>query len=253
GTYTVTITGFNVPQTTQKYALVVDASFNTGGPTATATATGTATNTPTATATATNTGTPTNTPTATNTATATATATATPVTSNTGLLSPITNAAQTSSAGDNNGYQTSPANAHADDGLFAVDTNSGSNTNTSCTNNGKDKHRFYDYNISIPGGSTIVGIEVRLDARVDSTSGAPKICVQLSWNGGTSWTTAKQTSTLTTTEATHILGSAADTWGRTWTTTELSNTNFRVRVIDVSSSTARDFSLDWVAVRVTYR
>lgn len=253
GTYTVTITGFNVPQSPQPYALVVDGSFGAGGPTATATATGTATNTPTATATATNTGTPTNTPTATNTATATATATATPVTSNTGLLSPSTNAAQTTSAGDNNGYQTSPANAHANDGLFAVDTNSGTGSSTSCTNNGKDKHRFYDYNISIPGGSTILGIEVRLDARVDSTSGAPKICVQLSWNGGTSWTTAKQTSTLTTTEATYTLGGAADTWGRTWGTADFSNTNFRVRVIDVSSSTARDFSLDWVAVRVTYR
>ncbi len=253
GTYTVTINGFNVPQSPQKYALVVDGSFGTGGPTATftntatATATGTATNTPTATATATNTGTPTNTPVATNTPTATATP------SNTGLLSPATNAAQTTSAGDNNGYQTSPANANANDGLFAVDTNSGTGTSTSCTSNSKDKHRFYDYNVSIPGGSTIVGIEVRLDAKVDSTSGAPKICVQLSWNGGTSWTTAKQTSTLTTAEATYTLGGAADTWGRTWGTADFSNTNFRVRVIDVSSSTARDFSLDWVAVRVTYR
>jgi hypothetical protein len=32
----------------------------------------------------------------------------------------------------------------------------------------------------------------------------------------------------------------------------LSDPNFRVRVIDVSSSTSRDFSLDWIAVRVTY-
>jgi hypothetical protein len=77
--------------------------------------------------------------------------------------------------------------------------------------------------------------------------------VQLSWNGGTSWTTAKTTSTLTTSEATYILGSATDTWGRTWTSDNLSNANFRVRVIDVASSTARDFSLDWVAVQVTYQ
>jgi hypothetical protein len=33
---------------------------------------------------------------------------------------------------------------------------------------------------------------------------------------------------------------------------DFSNTNFRLRVIDVASSTSRDFSLDWVAVRVTY-
>jgi hypothetical protein len=172
--------------------------------------------------------------------------------SNTGLLSPTANAAQTSSAGDNNGFQTNPGNGHANDGAFAVDTNSGSNNNTSCTNNGKDKHVYRDYNISIPGG-TINGIEVRLDARADSTSGAPRMCVQLSWNGGTSWTTAKTTANLTTSEATYTLGGAADTWGRTWSTANFTNANFRVRIINVASSTSRDFSLDWVAVRVTYQ
>jgi len=53
-----------------------------------------------------------------------------------------------------------------------------------------------------------------------------------------------------------VLGGAADTWGRAWTATNLSNTNFRVRVLDVASgsgATSRDFSLDWVAVRVSYR
>jgi hypothetical protein len=82
-----------------------------------------------------------------------------------------------------------------------------------------------------------------------SSTGAPKICVQLSWNGGTSWTTAKQTTTLTTSEATYTLGGAADTWGRTWTTSNFTNANFRVRIIDVASNTSRDFSLDWAAVQ----
>ena len=62
--------------------------------------------------------------------------------SNTGLLSPTAQAAQTSSAGDNNGFQTNPANANANDSVFAVDTNSGTATSTSCTNNGKDKHSY---------------------------------------------------------------------------------------------------------------
>ena len=169
---------------------------------------------------------------------------------NTGFLNPTVNAAQT--GGDNNGYQTTPTNAYSDNATFAVDTNSGTNSNSSCTNSGKDKHNFYNYGITIPG-TAVLGIEVRLDARADSASGAPKICIQLSWNGGTSWTTAKQTGTLTTTEQTYTLGGAADTWGHVWTLAELSNTNFRVRVINVSTSTARDFSLDWVTVRVTYQ
>jgi hypothetical protein len=169
------------------------------------------------------------------------------------LLSPSSNAAVTSSAGDNNGFEVSPANAYANDSLFAVDNNSGTSTSTSCTNTGKDKHSFYTFNLNVPGAATVQGIEVRLDGKVDSSTGAPLFCVQLSWNGGTSWTAAKSTATLGTTEQTYMLGSATDNWGRTWLPSELTNTNFRVRVIDVSSSTARDFSLDWVAVRVTYR
>ncbi len=220
GTWTVTVSGFNVPSGPQPFALIVDGSSG-AGPTPTPPP-------------------PTNTPTPTNTP---------PPSSNTGWLSPSANAAVT--GGDNNGYQTNPTNAYSDNATFAVDTNSGSNTNTSCTNSGKDKHNFYNYNASIPG-TVIDGIEVRLDARADSTTGAPKICVQLSWDGGTTWTTAQQTGTLTTSEATYTLGGAANNWGRTWSTSNFTNANFRVRVINVASNQNRDFSLDWVAVRVTY-
>jgi hypothetical protein len=75
----------------------------------------------------------------------------------------------------------------------------------------------------------------------------------LSWNAGSNWTTAKQTGTLTTGEQTYVLGSPSDTWGHAWTVPQFSNTNFRLRIIDVSSSTSRDFSLDWITVRITYR
>ena len=170
----------------------------------------------------------------------------------TSFAGPTVNAAVTSSAGDNNGY-SSAANAYADDGLFAVDTNSGTGTSTSCTSTQKDKHRYYNYGLSIPDGAAIRGIEVRLDARVDSTSGSPRICVQLSGDGGATWTAAQSTATLATSEHTYKLGGAVDSWGRVWTPSQLSNANFRVRVINVAGSTSRDFSLDWIAVRVTYQ
>ena len=147
--------------------------------------------------------------------------------------------------------------AHTDGGGVAQDVNSGTNNSSSCTANSKDKHRFYNYNISLPAGRTVAGIEVRLDAFADAVgSSAPAMCAQLSWDGGTTWTAAKQTATLTTAEGTYVLGGAADTWGRAWTATTLSNANFRVRVSDVASGSgagSRDFSLDWVAVRVSYR
>ena len=165
-----------------------------------------------------------------------------------GFLGPTANAPDT--GGDGNGFQTNPSNVHTADGAVATDTNSGSGTSTSCTNTGKDRHRFFDFGLAIPAGSSVAGIEVRLDARADSTSGAPRMCVQLSWNGGTTWTAAKTTSTLGTTLAAFTLGGAADTWGRTWSAADLTNANFRLRVIDVASSTSRDFFLDWIGVRL---
>ena len=203
--------------------------------------TDTPTPTSTSTSPATSTFTPTPTPTATN----------TPAAVNSGWIDPAANAAVTTGSGDNNGFQTNPANAYSDNATFAVDTDSGNSTSTSCTNTGKDRHTFYTYNLSsVPSGSTIVGLEVRLDMKVDSTSGTPQSCVELSWDNGTTWTTPKLSSTFTTTETSYILGSAVDTWGRSWTTSELNN--LRVRITNVSSSTSRDFSLDWIPVRVSY-
>ncbi len=169
-----------------------------------------------------------------------------------GWQSPTKQSAATSSAGDNNGYELNPTYAFVADGLVAKDIDSGISTSTSCTDSGKDKHRFYNYNLSIPVGALVQGIQVRLDAKADSTVGTPKMCVSLSWDNGVTWTAWKSTSALTTDETTYILGSSSDTWGRVWSSTELTNTNFQVRVVDVAGDTSRDFSLDWVAVNVTY-
>jgi hypothetical protein len=168
----------------------------------------------------------------------------------TGFLSPTADLAD--SGGDGNGYETNPGNAYVLDGLFAVDSNSGTSTNAICSNKGKDRHRFYNYGFAIPGGSTIKGIEVRLDANADSTDSSPAICVQLSWDGGTSWSTSQVAGPLGASLQTFILGSPADSWGYTWRLSDLSNANFRVRVSDVATDTSRKFSLDWVAVRVSY-
>ena len=171
---------------------------------------------------------------------------------NTGFAAPTANAPITSGAGDNNGFQTNPTNAYVTDGAFAEDANSGTNNNTSCTNAGKDKHLYYDFNLSVPSGAAIKGIEVRLDAKVSGGSGT-NMCVQLSWNGGTTWTAAQSTPALTTTIATHVLGGSANTWGRTWTATQFSNSTFRVRISNVAGSTTQTFSLDGVAVRISYQ
>jgi hypothetical protein len=211
----------------------------------------TSTNTPTPTPTNTPLGpTPTPTPTFTNTPTPTPTNTPGGV-SSTGFLAPSLDEPEIAKAGDNNGYELSPGNAYVADGLFASDANSGASADTNCTSQQKDKHRYYDYNFNIPTLTAVNGIEVRLTGSAAATASAPKICIQLSWNRGDSWTAA-QSVPLTTANATYILGSPSDTWGRTWTLGDLSNTNFRVRVIDVASSTATTFFLDAIAVNLTY-
>jgi hypothetical protein len=209
----------------------------------TPTASPTASNTPTRTPTATSTATPTSSPTPSITPTP-------PASGDTGLLSPSANVA--SPDGDGNGFQTNPTNAYGNDGLFAVDMDSGTNKLVTCTLTSKDKHIYYNYNVSLPPAAIIDGIEVRLDAKADSTAGLPKLCVQMSWNGGATWSNAQSTTALTTNEATYMLGGSAFLWNHVWTSTELSNANFRIRVVPIASDVLRDFSLDWVAVRVYY-
>jgi hypothetical protein len=105
----------------------------------------------------------------------------------------------------------------------------------------------------VPAGAVIQGVVVRLDARADSVSNSPKLCVQISWDGGTTWTGALQTSTLSTVENIYLLGGSGNTWGRSWNAADFSNANFRIRVINVAGSTSRDFYLDYLAVNVTYQ
>ena len=67
-----------------------------------------------------------------------------------------------------------------------------------------------------------------------------------------SWTAAQLAPITATALATYTLGGLLFLWGRTWTAVQLSDPTFRLRLIDVSSDNARDFSLDGVEVQVDY-
>ncbi len=210
----------------------------------------TPTRTPTRTPKPTKTHTPTATPTRTPTAGPSPTPTPTPPVFDTGFLSPTAN--QVMTGGDGNGFEVNPAQAYSDDGLFAADFNSGTGASTSCTSPRKDRHAYASYSITLPGGAVVQGIEVRLDGKADSVTGAPFFCVQLSADGGVTWTTGKASAPLGTSEATYLLGGSSDAWGRTWSASQLSNASFRVLITSVASITDRDFSLDYAAVKVYY-
>lgn len=155
--------------------------------------------------------------------------------------------------GDNNGYETAPGNACGDDLLSASDANTGTNFNTSCANAGKDRHRFWDFSLGLPATvASIDGIQVRVDSGMNNNGGTNNVCVELSWNGGTSWTAAKSFDMATSTITSYNLGAANDTWGRTWTGANFSNANFRVRITDASSQPNKTYLLEYLAVEVTY-
>ena len=161
---------------------------------------------------------------------------------NTGFRSPSAQVADT--GGDGDGFEVSPTNAFADGGGYAENTNGPG-----------DRHRYYNYGISIDASCTISGIQVRLDWWLSSTTDTNSMSVALSWDGGTSWTAAKTDTVETTTEHTTVLGGSTDTWGRAWTAAELSNANFRVRITNNCSGSfcsLRDYFLDWVPVKAYY-
>lgn len=153
--------------------------------------------------------------------------------------SPTAQAATT--GGDGDGFEISATNAFADGGGFASNINGAG-----------DRHVFSNYGFTIPTGATINGIEVRTDWYLDSESGVNSLSVELSHDNGTSWTSAKTDSTETTVEHIVSLGGASDTWGRTWSAADFSDSNFKVRVTSTSDSASRDFFLDWIPVRVYY-
>jgi hypothetical protein len=100
--------------------------------------------------------------------------------------------------------------------------------------------------------TAITGISVDYELGIDAISGTNLVCAQLSWDGGTTWTAMKSKPVTATALTGYTLGGTTDTWGRTWLPADLSDTTFRVRLINVSSSTARDYRLDVVEVRVNY-
>jgi hypothetical protein len=162
---------------------------------------------------------------------------------NTGYRNPSAQAA--TSGGDNDGFELNPTYASGDGPLYASNIDGPG-----------DRHLFYNYGLAPPSGSTIEGIRVRLDWWLDAVGADNSLSVELSWDGGANWTAAKSDTLESTVEHTGIVGGAGDSWGRIWTTAELNNATFRVRLTcDCTGGgecSSRDFYLDWVAVNVYY-
>jgi hypothetical protein len=159
----------------------------------------------------------------------------------TGWMNATSQAATTGGSG--NGFEENPTGAFADGGGFASNVRSPG-----------DRHLYYDYGVDLSSLCIITGIEVRLDWWLALLVGTNSMSVELSWDGGASWTAAKTDTTQTSTEHSFALGGPSDTWGRAWSPNEFIDQNFRARVTGNCTGSpvclVQDFSLDWIPVRV---
>ena len=173
-------------------------------------------------------------------ATAAVTVTHTPpvcAASDTGFHSPGLEAAAPGGSGD--GFEVNPQGAFEDGAGFATDSDGSG-----------DRHLYEHPTLAFAGNCTVNGIEVRLDWWLDDTAGTNSLSIELSWDGGTSWTAPKSDSGESLAERTIILGSPTDTWGRTWTRSEFASGLFLVRVTANSDTLPHVFNLDWIPVKI---
>ena len=105
---------------------------------------------------------------------------------------------------------------------------------------------FSNFNLSIPNSNSIEGIETKIEFSGSTNAGT--VSIDLSWDAGSSWTTAKTTATATTVDSVEILGALNDLWGRIWTASEFSNTNFRVRA--TANTSSNELKVDEIRVKV---
>ena len=131
----------------------------------------------------------------------------------------VSTAADTTGAGDNNGYESNPARACVSDGLTANDASSGNGGTQSCGTGAtpsvnKDRHRFWGFVLGMPGTVTsISGIRVQATLGTNNNGGTTNLCAQLSWDGGTSWTTISSQDVPSTADTVYTFGSTSDTLG----------------------------------------
>jgi hypothetical protein len=118
-------------------------------------------------------------------------------------------------------------------------------------------HYYHNFNFSIPSGSTIQGVELRLDAWYNSSGWPPgglgSFRAWLPWDSGTFVNTAN----VTVNEDTYYVGGPTSTWGRTWSAADFSNANFKINLMAYTNTANgaqynQSLSLDYCQVTVYY-
>lgn len=102
------------------------------------------------------------------------------------------------------------------------------------------------------GTVRVTQLYVVVNYTTGAASGSCDVGVDLSWNNGTSWSSAKPI-TLETGEASYIVGNSSDKWGaHAWASGEFSSGNFVLRLTNTSCSGTKAASVNYVSAKVHY-
>ncbi|HET9520804.1 MAG TPA: hypothetical protein VFO73_07160 [Candidatus Limnocylindrales bacterium] len=172
----------------------------------------------------------------------------------TGFRSCAAGTSTPTTGGDGDGYETNPDDTCIDDGIVATDGATGTTgRSAACSNLANDRHVFRDFAFGLPGTiASIDGIEIQADLGLNNNGGLSRLCVELSPDGGATWTAAKAVTMSSSALTTYLFGSAGDLWGRTWTAAEFADATFRVRLTDATTQPNKDYRLDYLGVQVSY-
>lgn len=123
-------------------------------------------------------------------------------------------------------------------------------TNASCSAAASSQYlvaRNFNF-ASIPDGSTINGVTVRIEA-AESSPGAETLNIRLQDDAGALLGTGKTQSISGTSMTVYTLGSTSDLWGATITAAMVKDVDFGVRFW---YTTAHDMTVDYVTMAIEY-
>lgn len=143
---------------------------------------------------------------------------------------------------------TDRGNALLDNGSFA--TVSQGNESFVC---------YYTFTgLAVPGGATVVGIQLRLKGKTTANPAGTARLVARSTKSAASPTTyesntgSNTSSLLTGSNTAYLLGGPSSLWGTTWTPAELNAAGFGFMISGNTAGGPTDYALDFIEVRVFY-
>lgn len=165
---------------------------------------------------------------------------------NTGWLSPTT-FSSSPLGGTYNTNWTSAINAASSNNVYTTTTAShfgGGNVSNYILAQG--------FNVSIPTGSTVQGIEVEVEAKRGSSDSATFNRVRLIKSGTIQATDLADGTTISSSDTYYAFGGSASLWGTTFTESQVEQSSFGVAISVGMGSTGDTVSIDHIRVRVTY-